>query len=181
MKEFEIKKFFGIDDILDLPNAAMQLVMSPAEERNERYKELLKINNYDMGADWFQEAFEESLTERKTKKQDFTPIEVNILLANLTGEGTIHEPTAGTGGALIAKWWNECLKKVPFDYYPSQNRFSCWEISDRSVPILILNLSIRGMVGEVYHGDVLEKDIKAVYLLNNRKDDALGFSDVVKI
>jgi hypothetical protein len=28
---------------------------------------------------------------------------------------------------------------------------------------------------------VLEKDIKAVYLLNNLKDDALGFSDVVKI
>lgn len=35
-------------------------------------------------------------------------------------------------------------------------------------------------MGYVYHGDVLEGTVKARYILLNRSDDALGFSDVVK-
>lgn len=57
---------------------------------------------------------------------------------------------------------------------------SVWELSDRAIPLLLLNLSIRGIMGYVYHGDVLEGTVKARYILLNRSDDALGFSDVVK-
>lgn len=57
---------------------------------------------------------------------------------------------------------------------------TCWELSIRSIPILLLNLSIRGMMGYVYHGDVLTKEIKQKYILLNRKDDTLAFSEIIK-
>ena len=57
---------------------------------------------------------------------------------------------------------------------------TCWELSARSIPILLLNLSIRGIMGYVYHGDVLTKEVKQKYILLNRKDDTLAFSDIIK-
>ena len=57
---------------------------------------------------------------------------------------------------------------------------TCWELSDRSLPILLLNLSIRGIMGYVYHGDVLEGTVKQKYILLNRTDDTMDFSEIVK-
>jgi len=57
---------------------------------------------------------------------------------------------------------------------------TCWELSARSIPILLLNLSIRGIMGYVYHGDVLENEVKQKYILLNRKDDTLAFSEIIK-
>ena len=53
-------------------------------------------------------------------------------------------------------------------------------MSDRSIPLLLLNLSIRGIMGYVYHGDVLDGNVKQKYILLNPTDDALAFSDIVK-
>ena len=64
--------------------------------------------------------------------------------------------------------------------FPSQHMVTCWELSPRAVPLLLLNLSIRGIMGYVYHGDVLEQRVMQKYILLNRTDDALAFSDVVK-
>lgn len=41
-------------------------------------------------------------------------------------------------------------------------------------------MSIRGMMGYVYHGDVLENRVVQRYILLNETDDALAFSKVVK-
>ena len=57
---------------------------------------------------------------------------------------------------------------------------TCWELSSRSIPILLLNLSIRGIMGYVYHGDVLENEIKQKYILLNQRDDTLAFSEIIK-
>ena len=35
-------------------------------------------------------------------------------------------------------------------------------------------------MGYVYHGDVLEKTIKAKYILLNRDNDTLAFSEIIK-
>ena len=139
-------------------------------------------NRYDMSFDWFRQLYEEEFAQRKKQKQDFTPVEVSEIVAKiaLPTVGTIHEPTAGTGGLIISAWWEQCRRAIPWDYYPSQHMISVWELSDRAIPLLLLNLSIRGIMGYVYHGDVLEGTVKARYILLNRSDDALGFSDVVK-
>ena len=41
-------------------------------------------------------------------------------------------------------------------------------------------MAIRGMMGEVFHGDVLENVAKARYVLLNEQNDGLAFSDIVR-
>lgn len=181
MKKEELFNLFGIEDLKDLPSAVMNLLDGDIDARNEVYKELIRKNNGDMSYDWFQEIYETELSERKQKKQDFTPNILGVLCSNITSQsGSIHEPTAGNGSMIIADWWERCRKKIPWEHFPSQNMITCWELSARSIPILLLNLSIRGMMGYVYHGDVLTKEVKQKYILLNRKDDTLAFSEIIK-
>lgn len=182
MNKDDCCRIFNVEDIINLPQAAMNIIMGDRERRDAVYRELLSVNRYDMSFDWFRQLYEEEFAQRKKQKQDFTPVEVSEIVAKiaLPTVGTIHEPTAGTGGLIISAWWEQCRRAIPWDYYPSQHMISVWELSDRAIPLLLLNLSIRGIMGYVYHGDVLEGTVKALYILLNRGDDALGFSDVVK-
>lgn len=182
MNKDDCCRIFNVEDIINLPQAAMNIVMGDRERRDAVYRELLSVNRYDMSFDWFRQLYEEEFAQRKKQKQDFTPVEVSEIVAKiaLPTVGTIHEPTAGTGGLIISAWWEQCRRAIPWDYYPSQHMISVWELSDRAIPLLLLNLSIRGIMGYVYHGDVLEGTVKVRYILLNRSDDALGFSDVVK-
>ena len=174
---------FGAHDIRTLPETIMGVLLGPQQARDVMYKELLKINNYDMSYDWFQQIYEEELSQRKEKKQDFTPNVIGELAAKLCGtdQRTTYEPTAGNGSMLIADWYTKLNNKFPWEFLPSMNQVECWELSDRSIPILLLNLSIRGIMGMVYHGDVLEQTIKQKYILLNRHDDALAFSEIHKV
>ena len=183
MKKDELFDLLGINDIMRLPDKLMEVVFMNREERDKIYLRLLEMNGHDVSYDWFQDMYEQELSQRKQKGQDFTNQTVARLCSELTDmPGTrIHEPTAGGGSLIIADWWNRCRRKLPFDFYPSECMYNCWEISDRSIPILLLNLSIRGIMAEVYHGDTLEQTVKQKYIVINRTDDALGFSDVVRV
>lgn len=177
-----LSSLFGIEDLKDLPVAVMNLIEGDIDARNDVYRELIRLNNNDMSYDWFQEIYETELSERKQKKQDFTPNILGVLCSKLTSQsGSIHEPTAGNGSMIIADWWQRCKQKMPWEHFPSQNMVTCWELSARSIPILLLNLSIRGIMGYVYHGDVLTREVKQKYILLNRKNDALAFSEVIKV
>ncbi len=181
MTRNEILNMFSIEDIKDLPDAVMSVLMGDLKTRNNIYRKLIILNNFDMSFDWFQSIYEEDMSERKNKKQDFTPNSVGILCSKLTCQsGSLHEPTAGNGSMIIADWWQRCKKKLPFEHFPSENMVTCWELSSRSIPLLLLNLSIRGIMGYVYHGDVLERTVKMKYILINKEDDTLGFSEIIK-
>ena len=182
MTKEECLKFFDIKDLMYLPDAVWTLLNSPTKERDEKYKELIELNNYDMSTEWFQPIYEAELSERKQKKQDFTPKELSKLCSKLTLQrGFVHEPTAGNGSMIIADWWERCRQRLPWEMVPSENMVTAWELSDRAIPILLLNLSIRGIMGYVYHGDVLEQNVFQKYILLNKKNDGLGFSEVVKV
>lgn len=176
-------ELFGINDITFLPIAAMKVIEMPSEKRAEFYRELLKANDYDVSTDWFQPIYEDELSEGKRKGQHFTPDGVNYLLSELTGNkaGNVHEPTAGTGSLIIANWWNFMSRRLPWEAFPSLKKFMVWELSDRALPLLLINLSIRGMTGIVYHGDVLEQSVKGKYMIINRDNDPLGFSDIMAV
>ena len=181
MKKGDLFEIFKIDDLRVLPEAISGVLFGNLEERNNVYNKLLEINSYDMSKDWFQEVYEEEMSERKKKGQDFTPYELGVICSKLTKQqGSIHEPTAGNGSMVIADWWERCRRLLPWEHFPSEHMVTCWELSDRSLPILLLNLSIRGIMGYVYHGDVLEGTVKQKYILLNRTDDTMAFSDIVK-
>lgn len=182
MKKDELLSILGTHDIRVLPECIMNLLFGDQDVRDNVFRELIRSHAGDLSYDWFQEVYEEELSERREKKQDFTPREVSVLETQLTGarEGFIHEPTTGTGGLIIQYWWELASKQFPWRFKPHSCIFSCWEISDRSIPILLLNMAIRGMMGEVFHGDVLENAAKARYVLLNEQDDALAFSDIVR-
>lgn len=183
MDERQLLSLFSISDIMDLPQAVFQLLFGDISKRNEVYQQLMELNGYDMSYDWFQQIYEQEMAQRKKNKQDFTPREVTDIVSRIAldgDHGTIHEPTAGTGSLIISAWWEQCRRVKPWEFFPSQNMVTCWELSDRSIPLLLLNLSIRGMMGYVYHGDVLEQKVFQKYILLNEKDDCLGFSKVVK-
>lgn len=182
MTRKDVFAIFNITDLNDLPQSVKKLLEGDKEKRNEVYQKLLTLNCFDLSHDWFQPLYEEELSERKQKKQDFTPSELGILCSMLTNQiGTVHEPTAGNGSMIIADWWERCRKHLPWEHHPSEHMVTCWELSDRAIPLLLLNLSIRGIMGYVYHGDVLEKTVKQKYILLNRTDDTLAFSDIIRV
>lgn len=181
MNTLEYKALFHIEDLKDLPDAIMKILSGDINKRDEVYRDLLRLNNYDVSYDWFQNMYEEELAERGQKKQDFTPDSLGCLASKLTSQsGCLYEPTAGNGSMIIADWWKRCLNTLPFVYRPSDNMVCCWELSARSIPLLLLNLSVRGIMGYVYHGDVLEQTVKTKYILLNREDDYLIFSEIIK-
>lgn len=183
MTNDECCRIFGIRDVMNLPLAAMDIICGPRERRDEVYRELLRANGHDVSRDWFQPIYEGELSEGKRKGQHFTPVAVYSLVSRLTGprDGKIHEPTAGTGGLIIGDWWEKCRRRFPWECFPSDNMIEAWELSDRAIPLLLLNLSIRGIMGMIYHGDVLEQTVIQKYILINRHNDGLAFSDVVKV
>ena len=182
MNKTECMQFFGVNDIMNLPKAVEAVIQRPLDERNEIYREFLRLNDYDMGRDWFQRVYEEEFSQRKNQGQDFTPIEATELCAMLAGVETahsVHEPTAGTGQMIISAWWTWARKRIPWEAFPSLFPVTVWEILDRTIPFLLFNLSIRGIMGYVYHGDTLENTVKMKYILLNRTDDVLGFSEII--
>lgn len=181
MNKQQVFEIFAIEDLRLLPEAILSVLFGSIEERDKVYKKLLEANQYDLSRDWFQQVYEDEMSERKKKGQDFTPYELSVICSKLTDQrGSVHEPTAGNGSMVIADWWERCRKLLPWEHFPSEHMVTCWELSDRSLPILLLNLSIRGIMGYVYHGDVLEGTVKQKYILLNQKDDTLAFSEIVK-
>ena len=173
-------EIFGIRDIQNLPSAALSIVLGDKEKRHQVYRQLLQANNYDMSFDWFQKIYESEMSEGKRKGQHFTPPEVYSLIAEIVGNdtGSVHEPTAGTGGLIIGDWWRKCSAVNPWRWRPRAHPYVAWELSDRAVPLLLLNLSIRGIHAMVYHGDTLEMAVYAKYYVENINNDALSFSEV---
>lgn len=165
MNKIDLLKLLNCEDINDISSVINDCIFSA--DRDILYSELLKMNNNDLSYDWFQALYEDELAQRNQNKQDFTPNIVGNLLSRLTGttSGTIYEPTAGNGSLLIANWW---YRKINIqDFKASDHPVECWELSPRSIPILLLNLSIRGIIGTVYHGNVLTKYVKKEYILSH--------------
>lgn len=179
----EWKSFLGIEDVFELPARVMEIVMGDQAVRDDCFREAISRHGGDLSYDWFLEVYADELAKRKVEKQEFTPLEVATLVAGIVdtpGCCFVHEPTVGTGGLVISKWWRMASGCLPWDFRPSSCMVSCWELTDRALPLLLFNLSIRGIVGEVFHGDVLENKAKARYVLINEHDDALTFSQVIR-
>lgn len=189
-----VNKILNIDDAYKAPDTLLALMLNKTQRENI-FKKFLNIST-DLSFDWFHEYFEDEQAERKSKKQDFTPDSIATLLNKLTGNTTGHyyEPTAGTGGILITRWWQDCLNdpvgtknntNIPgisfFTYDPRKYWYQVEELSDRAVPFLIFNMAIRGMNGVAIQCDSLSREAKEAYFIRNDTDNALAFSEVIEV
>ena len=104
MTSSDIKRIFHIEDIMNLPHAVNQVLFSA--ERDDVYRELIRIHQGDMSYDWFQSLYEQELSQRNQKKQDFTPSTLGLICSQIVGaHNSVHEPTAGNGSMIIQDWW----------------------------------------------------------------------------
>lgn len=177
-----INQVLGITDSYKAPDRIMEILFN-REERKKTFLQLLELFRYKLDYDWFHEYFQEEHAERKTNKQDFTPMSVASILSQLTGDtestdGMTYEVAAGTGGIIISKWHEDRTKHHTLCYKPSDHICVLEELSDRTIPFLLLNLAIRGMNAAVLHGDSLERAFKQIYFIQNSENNPVGFSDL---
>ena len=199
-----VNSILGIDDTYKAPDKIMELI-SDKESRETLFKKFLNVSS-DLSFDWFHQYFEDEQAQRKKMKQDFTPDSVARLLSQVVnvskknddGTRTYFEPTAGTGGILISHWdsdrQNDALifkgkngdHQLPkwasvLTYDPRRYWYQAEEMSDRAVPFLLFNMSIRGMNGVVIQCDALTRQTKNIWFIRNDTPDSERFSEIIKL
>lgn len=158
----KINDLFGVSESFHAPYKLTEILKN-AEQRNNLFEAFLTVET-DLSFDWFTEYFQAEHSDRKGKKQDFTPDGIVTLASSLLG-GTISNADicAGTGGLTIKRYASN-----------KDATLYCEEFSDRAIPFLLFNLAIRNVNATVYHGDSLTRDFKAIYKLKSTKK----FSDI---
>lgn len=203
MVKFDVKtvnNLLGIDDAFKAPGRLMEVLLK-REEREKLFRNFLKIDT-NLEYDWFREYFETEQAERKSKKQDFTPNTVAKLANSIVsepGQTDYYEMAAGTGGMMIARWVynikedpafehkrkdtmvNDVLTSSIFTYNPQAYWYHLEELSDRAIPFLLFNASIRGINAVVIQCDSLSRKAKRAFYVKSDSYDFLAFSDILEI
>ena len=184
----QYNEIFGIRDSYEAPSRVLQLLTESSKvDRNDCFYRLAKVNNFDFAKDWFWEYFQDEHADRKQNKQDFTPPSItkivhSILRAtHLEKTSLVYEPAAGTGQMIIGDWEQQRTRQMPWEYKPSEHLYVCSEYSVKTIPFLLFNLAVRGIVAVVYHIDTLRKEIEAIYKLDNPQDSTICYSEVTKL
>lgn len=177
----KINNLLGIKESYQASDALMKILFDK-KRREKLFNEFLEIE-WRLDKDWFHIYFEEEHANKLKYAQDFTPDSVSLLLSKLIDSGGKQngmrmDVASGTGGLMIKKWLEDRLSHSPFEYKPSMYFYHCEELSDRAMPFLLFNLMIRGMNATVMHGDVLSREAKQVYFIQNDRDDFMGFSSL---
>ena len=137
-----------------------------SDNKNEFLDKLLK-NGFDIKNDPIRNIFEQEVANRKSLKQDYTPSCICKLISKLSGkQETVLDVCSGVG-SLSIQIFN----------IGNANNFVFEEISDMSISLLLLNLSIRNMEADVYKKDVLTQEIFEHYKLSK----GLKYSDIEKV
>ena len=149
----KINELLGVDESFHASYKLIEILSSPSE------RELLFTNFFkeeqDLSFDWFTEYFQAEHSDRKGKKQDFTPDGIIRVASGVLGPTRSNaDICAGTGGLTIKRYAEN-----------PDAQFYCEEFSDRALPFLLFNLAIRNINAVVLHGDSLSREFKAIYKL----------------
>lgn len=170
-------ELLGINQQYEAPQKLMEIMLNPVE-RIKLFDEFKKFD-FQEDEDWFHEYFQQAHADKEYAKQVFTPKHVANLMAELIGASPTDntlDVASGTGGLLIAKWYNE--RESDENYIPSNHFYVAEELSDQTIPFLIFNLAIRGMNAAVVHGDSISREAKGVFFLQNDEDKLGSYSSV---
>lgn len=170
MTKEKLHQILDIKESYQLPEKLMRVLSD--ENEKEKVFDLCMINNdCDLSNDWFQEYYEEEYSERKKLKQDFTPECIGKIISGMSQSfASCCDVCAGIGGLTI-NMWNLC--KTAFFY--------CEEISAAALPILLFNMAIRNIEGQIVHGDSLSGQIYKIYTLHHAEKYSEIVTDEPKI
>lgn len=145
----------GIREAYKMPDRLFEIL----KEKKRAVELMEKISETeDLSSDFMRDYFQSEHADRQNLKQDYTPHAICELLAEITERGEKTERyadiCAGTGALTIAQW---CRNKDAFFY--------CEEYSERVVPVLLLNLAVRGINGQVIQGNSLTGQADKIFNL----------------
>lgn len=173
----KINELLGIKESYKAPETVINILFD--KNKREVLFKLFLENESDLSYDFFQTYFENEHSDRKEKKQDFTPNAISEVISRIIGAtGETLDVTSGTGGITIKKWIEDKKTVEESKYKPSMFFYHCEELSDRAIPFLLFNMMIRGMNVTILHGDVLTREVKQIYFVQNSNDKALEFSSL---
>lgn len=153
MKEDRIKVLVGVKEDYQTSTRIMELLNNPKDKAN-LFDSFLNEDS-DLSYDWFTKYFQDVYSDRKDKKQDFTPKELTELASKILGDTCSNiDLCAGTGGLTIRRWIDN-----------KNSHFYMEELSDAAIPFLLFNCSIRNMNAVIRHGDTLHQEFKTTYVL----------------
>lgn len=154
IKTEDINQILQITESFQMPERLMSILMS--KDKDAVFDRFMALES-DLSFDWFTDYFQEEHSNRTAMMQDYTPKELTGLLPELSNDfASVLDVCAGIGGLSIGAWR---LNPNAF--------FVCEELSERSLPLLLFNLSIRNVNGYVINKDVLTGDAMAIYRLQN--------------
>ena len=149
----DINELIGVEESFHASYKLMETLED--REKIEKLFENFLEKEQNLSFDWFTEYFQAEHSDRKGKKQDFTPDGIVSLASGVLGHTASNADfCAGTGGLTIKRWAEN-----------PEAEFYCEEFSDRAMPFLLFNLAIRNMNAAVAHGDSLSREFKQIYVL----------------
>lgn len=142
-----INKALGITESYQMPEALMRKITGP---ESGAFFDLFQ--GEDQKTDYFRDYFQENQSNRDKMKQDYTPDPVCKLVNILSGDSNnCLDLCSGTGALTVSSSWDGFHR--------------CEEISKRAIPVLLFNLAIRGIEGEVASRDTISGETSEMWRL----------------
>lgn len=153
----DLLKYFNIRETYQLPDALMNCVLN--KDSLQALCKAYKTEYQDLSVDVFRDKFQDEHANRTAFMQDFTPDCIGEILSGICPEAdSAADICAGTGGLTI-KIWNKNPKAT----------FTCFELSERVLPILLFNLAVRNIEAAVWYGDVITQEFFKIYHIHNNE------------
>ena len=146
-----INDIFGITESFELPKVLLSKLMNESEK--DKLCDKLLQYDFDYRNDCLRDYFQENNANRNALKQDYTPDSLCTLISKLIPQTeNVIDICSGTGALSVGIGSKEI-------------NYQCEELSQMSIPMLLLNLCIRNMQATVLQKNVLENKVEKVYKL----------------
>lgn len=147
-----LNEYFNETEGYKIPQLLTDALLGDGREALLKY---LDEHTPDKFADSLRDDYQNEHGDRNKLKQDFTPDSVVRVVRGIVGDGNRYaDICAGTGALTLANMRD----RAEYTVYAE-------EFSERTVPFLLANLTLRNAEGYVVNGDSLTGEIKALYKL----------------
>lgn len=148
---------FNINSVDQVFTPALETVLN---HKTDVYNKYVKAVEGDLSQDYLQKVYQYYCADRENLGQDYTPLGLGKLLGAITKDTKKIVDVCSGSGALTIQAWNVNPNRT----------FTCYEVDERAVAILLFNLCVRNIEGYVHHQDLFDDKRKKVYKLTKDTD-----------